>query len=168
MAKGINGKNKGNEYERKIAKSLSGWWGEQFQRTPASGGLQWKNDNRVSGDIVTSVKSKFPFTVECKKREGWSIEQLVKETGDIEKWWAQVIKDCERSSLRPLLIFSRNFAPDYVMIHEADFNLLASTTEVKFTHFILRSKKYNRVILMLDDLYKLANKQEVLDRFGIK
>lgn len=165
--KGINGKNKGSEYERKIAKSLSGWWQEPFQRTPASGGLQWQNDNRVAGDIVTPEKSKFPFVVECKKRENWNIEQLIKDTGDIEKWWAQVTKDCTRTSLRPMLIFSKNFAPDYVMVLEQDFVDMTGNKEIKLPHFIVRGEKYNRVIMLLPDLYKVAPKEQVLKNLNL-
>lgn len=167
MGKGINSRNKGSEYERKVAKSLSKWWGEPFQRTPMSGGLHWKNDNRVAGDIVTPNDSKFPFTIECKKRENWTIEQLIKETGDIEKWWGQVLNDCERSRMKPMLIFSKNFAPDYVMVLESDFVAMTANLKLDVCYFIIRNSDKRRVLLLLEDLYKIAPKEQVLDSFGL-
>ncbi|QBL97953.1 hypothetical protein EauM23_00060 [Exiguobacterium phage vB_EauM-23] len=116
-----NGRNKGSAYERHIAKKLGAWWGEKFQRTPASGGLDWGKDNRVCGDIVTPPGSEFPFTVECKKRENWTMDSLFKGSKEVEKWWAQVNKDCERSGLLPMLVFSRNLQPDYVCLAADDY-----------------------------------------------
>ncbi len=68
---------KGSTYERHIAKKLWAWWGEEFQRTPASGGIAMKQDNRVYGDIVTPPGSTFPWVVECKKRENWNMDTLL-------------------------------------------------------------------------------------------
>ena len=63
--KKVNGKAKGGVYERKIAKLMTEWTGVKFERVPASGGLHWKKDNRVYGDIVCNDPT-FPFVVECK------------------------------------------------------------------------------------------------------
>ena len=113
-------KTKGSTYERHIAKKLGAWWGEEFQRTPASGGLRWKQDNRVCGDIVTPPGSTFPWVVECKKRENWTMDSLLNGSSEVSKWWKQVTDDAERSGLDPMLIFTRNRQPDYVALKAHD------------------------------------------------
>lgn len=109
-------KTKGSTYELKIAKSLSAWWGHEFNRTPASGGLRWGAENNVAGDIVTPPTAMFPFVVECKKREGWTLENLFLNNTEIKEWWHQVVDDCERVGKTPILIFSRNRANDYIAV----------------------------------------------------
>ena len=50
-----NPKNKGNEFERKVAKMLSEWSGVKFMRTPASGAIHNFKDKRVVSDIVAPL-----------------------------------------------------------------------------------------------------------------
>lgn len=116
----VNSKKKGDGFERKIAKLLSEWWNESFERVPASGGLHWKNDQRVYGDIIPPEGSNFPFTVECKNRESWNMDSLFSGSKEIQLWWDQVSGDCEESGKKPMLIFTRNRRPDYVMIRTED------------------------------------------------
>ena len=108
-------KNKGANYERKIAKDLSKWWGGTFSRVPASGGLHWGSDQRVAGDIVPPPEVDFPFVVECKKREEWVMDHIVLDIGQPREWWAQVVMDGRRVHRTPIMFFSRNHAKDFVM-----------------------------------------------------
>jgi hypothetical protein len=162
----INSKAKGSEFERKVAKLLSKWWKEQFHRTPMSGGLHWKEDNRVAGDIVTPPNSVYPFTTECKKREEWEFEQIIKGTGEVEKWWTQAITDGERVGLKPLLIFSKNFAPSYLMMYCEDFDKILAykgVTTLPFNYFILHKKGSSpRLICILDDFVAAVTKEDVI------
>ncbi|ACI91024.1 gp24.1 [Bacillus phage SPO1] len=169
--KKINSKAKGAEYERRIAKYLGAWWGESFHRTPQSGGLNWGTDSRVAGDITTPVDSKFPFTVECKKREGWDLDQVIKGTGQVEKWWTQCIGDSERVELRPFLIFAKNFNPDYCMLKYDDFISLArKRKENNFNYFIIHTVgvPYKRVVVSLDDFTKAFTPEDVLEALGVE
>lgn len=166
----INSKNKGNEYERKIARTLTLWWGEEFHRVPQSGGLRWGDDSRVAGDIVCHKDSKWPFTTECKKREGWEFDQVLKGTGDVEKYWQQAVRDGERVSLRPLLVFSKNFAPNYAMVYAEDFEILfeKNCLECPMSFFLVHKKDQpDRVIFILDDMIKCVKKEHVLLAYGI-
>jgi hypothetical protein len=168
--KRINSKAKGSEFERKVAKALSQWWGEEFHRTPMSGGLHWKEDNRVAGDIVTPPDSLYPFTTECKKREGWDLEQVLKGTGDVEKWWNQAVADGERVKLKPLLIFSKNFAPSYVMMTLNDFLDIskAKDSRLPFNYFIISVLgKEVRVVCNLDDFIKHVSKDDIISAYGL-
>lgn len=120
MSKPFNSRNKGATYERKVAKMMSDWWGGQFSRVPASGGLNWGADQRVAGDIVPPPESGFPFVIECKKREDWTFDHILLNIGTPKDWWQQVVMDSRRVNQVPLLIFSRNRAKDFIMIPHED------------------------------------------------
>ncbi len=162
--KGINSKAKGSEFELKTAKILSSWWGEEFHRTPMSGGLHWKADNRVAGDIVTPPDSVFPFSVECKKREGWTFDQVLKGTGEVESWWSQCLADAEGVGLKPMLIFAKNFAPINVMIAAKDYFQIAESRNNKMpiNCFIISIKgKEPRVAMLFQDFLDVVSKSDI-------
>jgi hypothetical protein len=116
-----NSRDKGGRGERAAAKAFGGWWGTDFARTPSSGGFatqRFRDDWNAAGDLVTPDPS-FPFCVECKWVEDWSMEQLLRNDGClIFKWWQQAIGECPADKL-PFLVFKRNNHPFYCMI-EAD------------------------------------------------
>lgn len=115
-AVGRKSKSKGARFELETAKNLSKWWGHDFHRVPASGGLHWKGSNNVVGDIVAPIEAGFPFVVECKNREEWTIENLFLNNKEIKNWWAQVVGDAKESGKIPMLIFTRNRAKTFVMM----------------------------------------------------
>jgi hypothetical protein len=170
--KRINSKHKGSEYERKIAKKLGSWWGEDFHRTPMSGGLHWAEDNRVAGDIVTPPTSVYPWVTELKKREEWEFDHLLKGTGEIEKYWKQVQGDAQRTGMRELLIFSKNFAPDYLMISAYDFRLIMEAKgwiDPRFNYFIVTKVGQDaRVVCILDDFIEHVSKGDVIRAFELQ
>lgn len=108
---------------------------------PASGGLHWKGSNNVTGDIVAPLEAGFPFVVECKKREEWTIENLFLNNKDIKNWWGQVVGDSKESGKIPMLIFTRNRAKVFVTmpynygliqeIENREFPLMVSNIEYK-------------------------------------
>ena len=113
---------KGKDYERRIAKILSEWWGSTLHRTPTSG------VNIYSGDIVDD-KGQFPFIVECKKNEEWSFGNLMEEThGKNTLWgfWQQSLNswletDPHHKDNDPrLVVFSKRSVKDYFMIKVRD------------------------------------------------
>lgn len=120
-SQGRGARQKGSGYELKIAKEFSKWWGGQFSRTPGSGSLHWGSDQRIAGDIVPPQGMDFPFVIECKKHEGWTLENVFLNTGEPKDWWSQVVTDARRVKLIPMLIFSRNRAKDYIMIPYTDW-----------------------------------------------
>lgn len=168
--KRVNSKAKGSEYERKIARLLSEYWGEEFHRTPMSGGLHWKDDNRVAGDIVTPPTSIYPWTTECKKRQEWGFEQVLKGTGEVESWWKQSERDGERVGLRPLVIFAKNFSPNYMMFAYEDAKKFATELgieELPFNHFVVHKEGTARIICVLEDFIKHVPKQVVINALGL-
>jgi hypothetical protein len=115
-SQGRGAKVKGSGYELKMAKKFGPWWGGTFHRVPGSGSLHWGDDNRVAGDIAAPQGLDFPFVIECKKHEGWTMDHVLMNIGDPKGWWEQVVTDARRVKHVPMLIFSRNRAKDYVMV----------------------------------------------------
>lgn len=118
-----NGNRKGGDFERKIAKVMTEWTSVKFERVPASGGLHWKKDNRVYGDIVCNDPD-FPLVVECKNREAWNMDALITGSAEVKKWWQQVKKDAAATEKKPVVIFTRNNRPVYVMVYTKQFDNL--------------------------------------------
>lgn len=112
-----NSRTKGNRGELDVAKMFSLWSGELVRRTPMSGG--WSNAKfGVTADLVCSNK-KFPFHVEVKHREGWTLDDLVtgartEHDKSIVQWWKQCTESCPNGKL-PVLVFRRNRQPWLVM-----------------------------------------------------
>lgn len=133
--KKVDGKKKGNKYEREIAKILQSFWFDsdeelQFHRIPSSGGLRWKKKEGIFGDLIGP--DDFPFIVECKNQEGWTFDQLlgdnkgIEPVGKVPKFVAQVFEDTQRcldetGTFRfPIVILTRNNYPDYFLFpHDA-------------------------------------------------
>ena len=126
--KRVNGRKKGHAAERKLAKLFSAWWGSSFTRTPMSGGFataKFREDWNAAGDLVTPDKT-FPFCVESKKVEGWTLEQLL--TSDkslIHEWWKQTVRETPANKF-PLLVFTKNHAPLYGMMYSEDLPPIAT------------------------------------------
>lgn len=171
-----NSRAKGAGFERVVAKLLTDWWGATFHRTPNSGGLHWKNDTRVSGDIVAPQDGgeDFPFNVECKKVEGWTFEQILKGAGEFYKWWEQCSRDAGEHGKIPLLIFSKNRAPVYYALRDNDWLALRMRTDwaQKQINYVVVTVHYTETwgrvyIGNFDDLMALP-KHQVSSAFGTK
>jgi len=110
---GKTSRRKGSTYERVVAAVLAEGWGEDFRRTPMSGG--WAKE-KVTGDIVpvSREKDNFPFSIECKNRK----------TLSVPAWLEQAKEDCPPEKL-PLLIFHLpRDKEEYVCLKLSDFTNL--------------------------------------------
>ena len=153
MGKGKRSKAKGNEYENRIAKVFSEWWGLTFRRTPASGGLDWP------GDIILpegAWQSKFPFCIECKNSQAWSLKNIFTGKGKIWEYWEQSMNETP-AGYYPILIFTKNFHRDYFMMKKEDWDNLDSwvgCSEVVSIFIEVSSKKtsYNVIIGSFNEL----------------
>lgn len=118
-----NSRVKGSRAELDVAAAFSRWCGEEVRRTPLSGG--WSTARfGVTADLVCANPA-FPFHVEIKHREGWTLDDLV--TGaraahdkSVVQWWAQCVRSCPTATGKkgvlvyqkePLLVFRRNRQP---------------------------------------------------------
>lgn len=140
-SQGSGARVKGRNFERKTAKGLSEWWGFRFNSSPASGALHWSGDNNVAGDLVVPPSAGFPFVIECKKHEEWTIENLFLNNKDVKNWWAQVVSDALEVGKTPMLVYTRNRAKTFVTmayneslvkeIEEREFPCMVSNVEFK-------------------------------------
>ena len=115
---GKKAKRKGGTFERKIAKSLSNFWGVTFYRTPASGGSPLKGDYNMAGDLCTS-DADWKFHVECKNQEALAKLHNIftSRKSAVWKWWKQTTEECPVDQV-PLLVFTKNRIPEFCMIPE--------------------------------------------------
>jgi len=129
-----NSRVKGTRAELDVAEMFSRWCGEVVRRTPGSGG--WSSAKfGVTADLVCPNK-RFPFHVEVKHREGWTLDDLVtgarrEHDKSITQWWRQCVESCPKTvddanridtrgrvllKKEPLLVFRRNRQPWLVMM----------------------------------------------------
>ncbi|MNE83965.1 hypothetical protein D3C80_1808290 [compost metagenome] len=123
----------------------------------------------MAGDIVTPPNSVYPWVTELKKREAWEFNQFIKGTGEIEKYWEQVCSDANRTGLAPLLIFSKNYEPNYMMMSKHQFDaLMNAALESKgclppINYFVVHKHGWmDRVVCILDDFIAHVSKQDVV------
>lgn len=163
----INSKQKGSEFERKIAKALQEWSKYEFHRTPMSGALHWSNDNRVVSDIVPTqelVDKGWPFSIECKKVEGaqWEFSNLIDGTSmTLKEHWQQCWDDAQREHMIPMLIFNKNRRDIYIMITKEVFYQLEIEPE---SYINLIHKDWDLVIMKFNDFLSLISIDEVLSK----
>lgn len=111
---------KGRRGEREVAKMCEKWWRRidkksEFKRTPLSGG--WATESmrghfKAAGDLMTT-SDKWPFTVEVKRREDWSLNNLFNgKPTTVWDWWIQSTRQADEEKSVPMLWLKRNsFGP---------------------------------------------------------
>lgn len=139
---GVNGKQKGNGFERKIANTLSERFKEHtgleqsFRRNIDSGSFfGGKNQQRAQthdlskasfGDIV--VPENFKFSIECKfYKDAPSFNSLLKQ--DIKQWdgWLkQASQDCKNLNQNMAVIIKYNNVEEIVLLETAMLKVLAT------------------------------------------
>lgn len=117
------GKKKGSRFERKIARELSLWLTDgsddtQLIRSKQSGGWSRKKGNQFGdlapngsrGQLLRSV-----FVIECKAREDFKFQHIWSslEPG-LYAWWNQVVSESSEVDAVPMLVYSKNYAPNLV------------------------------------------------------
>lgn len=111
---------KGSRFEQKLVKLFSEYWGIQFGRSVGSGSYRGTNREYVGlGDLQPPVNNDFPFIIEAKNHEDWTLDQLFLGKGKVKEFWEQVIGDAEGTEeilKAPLLAFTRNYMEDLILI----------------------------------------------------
>ena len=122
------GKGKGADFEMRISRAFTAWWGQgKFVRTA---NMQCSSrDSRLAhgdvacllGDKSPSLDHTFPFSIECKNDESFLFVHLFrKDTQPLLGWWNQAKRDAELWDKQPMLVFTKNWYPDFVMTHLRD------------------------------------------------
>ncbi len=132
----VNGRSKGNKAENEVCAILSAW---QFpERWTQAAAAKAKADELPfrrrftstkpldgtwagAGDILAPQDHLFPWAVECKKIEGWTLDgALSNEKWPVWGWWGQCMLQADATARWPLLFFSRNRYPWLVMARLCD------------------------------------------------
>lgn len=162
-------KEKGNNFERRVAKLLSNWSGSKFMRTPSSGAIHNFNDKRVVSDIVPPLSvGEFPFSIECKCVEcSWEFSSVIDNTSqNFREHWNQAVDDANRENLRPLLIFSKNFRDIYMAMMESDFSALGIQVDNHITSY--SSDRDTLVIFKMKDFLEKISCDELVKLKSLK
>jgi len=165
----VNGRKKGQGAERKLVKLFEKWWGTRFFRTPGSGafatrGFMDMDLSNMAGDIVTVDKT-FPFCVESKKVEGWTLEQmLTSDKTRMHDWWEQTVRETPSGKI-PLLVFTKNHAPLYAMMWPGDLQGSLKQVYTDCSAFQLCLRDYGPVtVFPLDRLFQTLKGNWLYDR----
>lgn len=137
----INGRKKGQTYERRIAKILGEALNIKVRRTPQSGG--WSKE-AVSGDIVP-VNHWFALSVECKNYKTFPKQ--------VYGWLVQAIYDAKQHKKVPAVFFHINKTT------KKDVVKLNQTTTV-INPF---PNGEDFVIMRLSDFLKVVDKKKLKD-----
>jgi hypothetical protein len=165
----VNGKNKGNSFERKIANLLSTRFKEvtgidQARRNPDSGSFFGASNQRRTethdldhanfGDLL--CPKNFNFSVECKHyKTGPTFSALVK--GNItqwDKWLGQASQDAKNSKKEMMLIVKYNGVDEIVFL-DAELDGAISPSMIYQTYFIYKLSD----ILTLGDKFFFSDEQ---------
>ena len=163
----MNSRSKGNRNERVAAKLVSEWTGRKFERTPSSGGLQWKA-SFSKGDIVCTKEGHFfPFCLEVKAHREIDFSHLLNpkiKNVKIMEFWAQCRRDAKKCGKVPMLLMRYNGLPS-----EFFFLALPTSFEAKIIgfprldlpYFLRYKSKYNSdniTIFRSPDFFQLPYK----------
>lgn len=78
-----------------------------------------RNTAMRPGDIVPVLEKAldFPFAVECKNNQGITLDDVLRTSKEsmLEKFWAKLIDETEGTCYEPVLIWTKNNHPDYIM-----------------------------------------------------
>ena len=149
----VNGKNKGNSFERKMANLLSARFKEvtgidqAFRRNPDSGSFFGASNQRRTethdldhanfGDLL--CPKNFNFSVECKHyKSGPSFAALVK--GNItqwDKWLGQASQDAKNSKKEMMLIVKYNGVEEIVFL-DSELDGVIQPSMIYQTYFIYK------------------------------
>jgi len=157
---GKKSKDKGRRHENHCCKVLGEWWwGKRFRRTPLSGGwdkVAHDQERIAFGDIHTPPD--FPWSVECKHDESWTFEGLLcDKCVKFEHWWKQCYDDAEAANKQPLLIFTKNYVPDFAAVGLSWVCDMFRGVIPFSTCLILRQVKPSAVALPLNDLLNVLS-----------
>jgi Holliday junction resolvase len=113
----MNAKQKGNRFERQVAKQINKKFNTNVRRTPLSGGMNFKGDIICIDD--NSIISEFSF--ECKNQEKLNIWKALEQSRN----------DAPQRTL-PVVVFTKNFEREYIALEFEDFlNILKELEDLR-------------------------------------
>lgn len=160
----VDGREKGNKYENAVCRVLSVWlFPDLDPKTPVEHLPFRRRSTSVmpieghwngAGDILhrPGLEKRWPFCVECKHVEGWTLDGLFNEKWPVWSWWAQAERQAARARRRPLLVCGRNRQRDYALLRAEDAACLALPKSLVVR--VERPSQPAVVLVLLQDLVK--------------
>jgi hypothetical protein len=118
---------KGAVGELEVRNLIQPWWAAvepatRFNRAPLSGGWHAAADQQTAGDLLVTPGSKWPWSVEVKRREGWSPARALSGLASpLWTWWAQATRDAATIGLYPMLWARRSRGQWIVLVPEKQY-----------------------------------------------
>jgi len=139
---------------RAVCPHLERWAGCRFKPRPTI--VEPLDGWDVKGDLACASTANFPFSVECKKVEGWELTGLFEsQKWPVWAWWEQCTAQARASKSRhPLLIFSANGRKNYVLVRRATFAWLKPQPAYGPIAHVQHPRREALVLLLLDDLVR--------------
>ena len=130
---GARSRRKGARAELEVCRLFQRALGGKWSRVPLSGGWANRAEFHTCGDVITTLPD-FPFTIEVKCVEGWHLEQLLASPDQcpIAGWWRQACHQANEAVKKPLLVFTRNFQPLFVMVRAGDAGVRTNLKRADF------------------------------------
>lgn len=142
-------KQKGNSFERDIAKLFTALSGESWIRTPHSGAyLGLSNSNRKNslddkqistllGDIANPTGYK--LIIECKSYKDFSFNSLLSPKGNskLNKWLLEPYYDSEKGNIPYCLCFKINNSGSYIVLPMKHFKILEPLIKLNYLKYQL-------------------------------
>ncbi len=162
---GKKSRNKGNGFERLIAKELREVLDLEIKdifRTPLSGG----HPGMKAGDLMLSKKAQrlFPWSVECKHYKDWRPDSVLKDNKRETTWTEQCVLACTfNGNLHPMLIMNGNGTGPYLSVRRVHLRMIAPSLMKAYPRIIYRnSGDQNRTWVMLPWAAMIAHLRTML------
>lgn len=158
-----NSKNKGNRFERTIAKFFEDWTGYKFSRTPGSGG--WAKAKDSFGDLVCTDEKhsrRFPFSIECKSYQELKFEHILLgvKSCRILSFWDQALNDANKAGKIPMLIMKYNNMPkgEAFLMVDIELSKLIDKQPLKKPTMAISTENHYFKVYMLSDIKNIDYK----------
>lgn len=109
-SRGRGARTKGADFERRISKLLTSRFGIDVKRTGGTERSKIVNKGDVNASKYQDTLLN-DFFWELKNRESWAILD----------WYKKAVDDAQGTTLKPLVVATKNFEKDYVFLSLDDF-----------------------------------------------
>lgn len=169
----IDGRAKGLAFENEICRDFSVWTASEqdrdYYRTCPVSALTFRrrpaeNENIVTDwtgerDVIHQPGLYFPFSVECKKIEGWELDGLMhSDRWIVWSWWDQAVSQSTKNGFPPLLVFTRNRRKAYVLLNQGVAECLNLSPVDGPILEVQRSRSVPVVLTLLSNLTRIPKK----------
>ncbi len=99
-------KNKGRKFQKWVAEKISGLTGYEWGSSGEDKPIESRPMGQSGVDIrmESQVKKVFPYSVECKAQENWSIHQWIDQAKENQEEGTDWLLFCKRSRKDPVVI----------------------------------------------------------------